>query len=146
MKNDAKTLSVADRLEIHELLARYYLAEDSALVDPWVSAFTKDGGFYKRDGQACLGHDELRRFALKRQERPEAREYVHWTSNLLVTPTEDGAQLQYYSMTVQQTADGYRIRGMAINTDELRQENGQWRFKSRRSVSCPAGESGSKVG
>ena len=139
MGNDTKTLSVADRLEIHELLARYYLAEDAGQVDAWVNTFTADGGFYKRDGQACLGHDELRRFALKRSERPDARKYVHWTSNVTVSATEEGAQLQCYSMTVEHTPDGYRIRGMAINTDELLHERGQWRFKSRRSAPLPGG-------
>jgi hypothetical protein len=35
-------------------------------------------------------------------------------------------------MMVEQTADdGFKIRGMAIKTDEVRLANGRWRFKSR---------------
>ena len=138
MENGARTLSVADRLEIQELLARYNFYEDSGQVEPWVNSFTTDGGFMHSSGKSYIGHDELRRFALDREKRPGARQSVHWASNLFITPTAEGAQAQYYVMLVEQLPDGsFRIRGMSRKTDELRQENGQWRFKFRGSAPLP---------
>jgi hypothetical protein len=126
-------LTPADRLQIYDLLARYNFTEDSGQIEPWVETFTEDGSFTGlRNHSHVAGHDDLRRFALARQERPDVRQYVHWTSNVVITPTQDGAQAQSYVMMVEQTPDGgFRIRGMSTKTDELRQERGQWRFKSR---------------
>ena len=131
------SLSAADRLEIQELIANYYHAEDSAEIEPWVNSFTTDGGFKTRAGKSYFGHEQLRGFATDRSKRPDARLYVHWFTNLVVTTTPEGARAKYYSMTIGQTPDGFRIRGLALNTDDLRHENGRWLFKIRDSVSQP---------
>jgi hypothetical protein len=144
MENAARTLSVADRLEIHELIAQYNIAEDSGEVDAWVCTFTQDGSFFGlRSGVTVTGHDELRRFMIKRLERPGVRQYVHWTSNIIITPTEEGARSRCYVMTVEQMPDAsFRVRSMALKNDELRQEDGHWRFKSRVNSPWPDVEPG----
>lgn len=132
-----KTLTAADKVEVQELIGAYYLAEDGCDVEPWVACFARDGGFKTRAGQSYFGHEQLRGFAEKRALRPDSKLYVHWMTNVVVTATAEGARARYYSMTIGQSDGGLRIRGMALNTDELVREDGRWCFRLRDSATIP---------
>jgi SnoaL-like domain len=137
----ASPLSAEDRLEIQELIARYNFAEDSGAVEDWVNSFTADGSFTgQRKGVFVTGREQLRQYGTERQQRSDVGHYVHWTGNIIITPTAEGARAQCYVMMIEQTADGgLRVRGMSTKSDELRRESGRWRFKSRINTPWPFG-------
>jgi pimeloyl-ACP methyl ester carboxylesterase len=140
-------LSAADRLEIEDLIARYNVSEDIGDIDSWVSTFTRDGSFKgERHGTYITGHHGLRQFAIERRRRPGVDRYVHWTSNVIISATDEGARAKSYVMTIECAPQGgFRIRGLAIKTDELRREDGRWRFKSRVNTPWQQGEAGGSL-
>jgi uncharacterized protein (TIGR02246 family) len=77
----SSSLTLADRLEIQELIARYCWALDTRDGDAYAATFVPDGVF---DGVAtrARGHDELR--ALPRALHPDQIETQHWVSNLVL--------------------------------------------------------------
>jgi actinorhodin biosynthesis protein ActVIA len=126
-------LTAEDRVEIYELIARYNTTEDNGDIEGWVDTYTVDGNFTGlRQGNSITGHDELRKFATERLKRPDRVSNAHWSSNITITPTAEGAQAQSYVLIVERLPDGtLRMRSMASKLDELRKENGRWKFKSR---------------
>ncbi len=132
-------LTAADRVDIYELIARNNTAEDTGDIEGWVNTFTPDGSFEgRRQGNSVAGHDALRRFATDRLKRPDRVANTHWNGNITITPTAEGARAESYAMIIERAPDGsLRVRSMATKTDELRRENGQWRFKSRINAPWP---------
>lgn len=126
-------LTAEDRVEIYELIARYNATEDSGDIEGWVETFTADGNFTgMRQGNSITGHDALTMFATERLKRPDRVSNAHWSSNITMTPTAEGAQAQSYVLIIEKATDGsLRMRSMATKLDELRKENGRWKFKSR---------------
>jgi hypothetical protein len=126
-------LTAEDRVEIYELIARYNATEDGGDIESWVDTYTTDGTFTGlRQGNSITGHDALRKFAIERLRRPGQISAAHWNSNTTITPTAAGAQAQSYVLIIEKATDGsLRMRSMATKLDELRKENGRWRFKSR---------------
>lgn len=146
METNARTLSADDRMDILELYARHNHAIDGGDVETLIALFTADGGFVQPgSGRLYAGRDELRKFFLRRTARSDVRNYVHWTGNVMITPSAAGADVRSYGMLVENTADGHRIRNASLKIDELRQEGGQWRFHLRRAEPWPAGQSGAST-
>jgi hypothetical protein len=131
-------LSVEDRLDIQQLIAAYNFYEDSGDAESWGQLFTVDGGFTGSENKAITGRDNLIQFAKRRwNEKPQVRKWVHWVSNVVIEPSADGARAKSYQMTIEMQDDGYRIHKTSIKLDELRRENGQWRFYMRRFAPLP---------
>jgi hypothetical protein len=134
----AGVLTAADRLEIQELINRYAVAEDSGDVDDWVGTFTVDGVFKPPEG-TIIGREALRAFIIARLKRAEAARTLHWVGNSLVKPSAEGAHALSYETVIERMGDGtFRIRSVETKHDELRRENGHWRFKSRFNTPWPA--------
>jgi SnoaL-like domain len=95
------TLTVADRLEIHELLARRAYAADSHDVEAWVDTFTPAGvleqpdvvldlpGGASRMETTVSGAGELRAFL--EASLPNIVGLRHWISNVITEASPDGA-------------------------------------------------------
>jgi uncharacterized protein (TIGR02246 family) len=134
LSEKSASLSAADRLEIERLIALYNVYEDTGNAEAWVDLFTKDGTLIGGGGKApAVGRDKLIEAARRRwKDRPEVRSRVHWVSNVEVTPTADGAAAHSYQMTVEKQGETYRICRLSTKVDELRRENGEWRFHLRR--------------
>lgn len=136
---DVKALSAQDRLDIQQLMAEYSVHEDTGAAEQWAALYTRDGRFVSKAGKATIGHDALVRFAADRWEnKPWVRQWVHWVSNVTVKPVEGGAQAYSYQMTVECSADGYKIVGISAKRDTLRIEDGRWRFHVRQVEALPA--------
>lgn len=134
-------LTADDRNEIRELIARYSHLEDSGDAEAWAELFTTDGSFTGSKGNVVQGREALRDFAADRWLRPEVREYVHWIGNVVITPTEEGAETDSYQMLVQVNADGgCSVRKLSGKHDRLRREDGRWRFQNRAVTPLPVGE------
>lgn len=128
-------LSADDRCEIEQLMARYAFCDDNGDAEQWASLFTEDGQFTGLGKQPVVGRAALLEFAQKRWlEKPEVRKRTHWVSNIVITPTDDGATAESYQMTIDRGADGLRVKGVTGKSDVLRKVGGEWRFQSRRTV------------
>jgi hypothetical protein len=131
-------LTVEDRLEIHQLISQYSFYEDSGNAEAWAALFTNDGGFIGSGDKSIFGRENLTEFARRRwADKPQVRNWTHWVSNIVIRPAAGGAVSESYQMTLEKQADGYRIVKLSGKSDELRREDGEWRFHVRRIVPMP---------
>lgn len=125
-------LSLADRLEIQDLLARYNHAIDSGDAAAWAATYTADGAFTS-GGRTRSGTEELRAFATDFAARmPGSR---HWVNNLLIDGDGDHATMSCYLQLLKTGGD---VPATLVTTaryeDTLRRVDGAWRFASRTVV------------
>jgi hypothetical protein len=123
-------LSPADRIEIHEVLARYAWSLDTGDEAGFVSCFCRDGELvwdaFETPG-VWRGEAALRRFISYFRARPESAGRQHHVSNLIVTPTAAGASARAYVLVALRCADGpHRLHVMGYYEDELQREDGRW--------------------
>ena len=138
LTTETAELSAEDRLEIQQLIARYSFYEDSGQAESYASLFTSDGTFFGGGDKTVTGREALARFARQRWEtRPQVRKWTHWVSNIVITPTPDGAEAKSYSMVVEKNDNNYKIVKTSGKHDELRREDGVWRFHVRRVFALP---------
>ncbi|MCK9487784.1 MAG: nuclear transport factor 2 family protein [Dehalococcoidia bacterium] len=121
------TLTLADRLDIQDLAARYNTAIDSGDARAWAATFTSDGTF-ESGGHTHQGTDALAAFATGFAERMAGTR--HWNNNLIIQGDGDQATLRCYLMLVR----GPEVITSARYEDTLRRVDGEWRFASRRVV------------
>jgi uncharacterized protein (TIGR02246 family) len=122
-------LSIVDRLEIQDLLARYNHAIDSADAAAWAATYTADGTFTS-GGRTRSGTAELEAFAADFAARmPGSR---HWVNNVLIDGDGDQAWMSCY-LQLLKTGGGEpaTLVTTARYEDTLRRVDGAWRFASR---------------
>lgn len=124
------SLDANDRIEIHELYARYALYFDKGDPEGWASIFSEDGRFVLEDGE-IVGRADLAVFAKGRMaQSPGIR---HYTTNVCIDATSRGAHGQAYVLVLcKQRGEELRLRTMGSYEDELVREDGRWRFALRR--------------
>ncbi|MBC2665285.1 nuclear transport factor 2 family protein [Novosphingobium flavum] len=131
-------LTVEDRCAIHDLIAEYCHYEDSGDAAGWASLYTTDGRFVGGGNKLAVGYDALLEFATRRwADKPQVHDWVHWTANIVIRPTAEGAEARSFQMVVECKGDNYRIYKVSGKHDILRKENGQWRFYERRVFPLP---------
>jgi hypothetical protein len=148
-------LTVADRLDIQELLARYAWSLDTGDEDTFVACFAREGELvwdvFDTPGH-WRGHPALRRFIAYFRGRPETAGRQHHVSNIVLSAAPGGARAQAYVLVALRSGDGpHRLNVMGYYDDELRREDGHWRLSRRviRDWSGPvlarvAGQDGSR--
>lgn len=133
-------LSAEDRLEIQELIARYCRYEDNGDAQAMAALFVEDGSTVNSRGEAIAGRGALEEAARRRWQSPEARRCVHWVTNIIVEPDDDGARASSYQLIFKVGADSeIRIRSLAAKHDRLRRDGGRWLFVTREVVPLAAG-------
>lgn len=133
MTQEQDTLSAADRLEIRELIAEYCFCEDTADAEGWAALFTTDATLIGSGGKPpVVGRDALLEFARRRDSNPEKRNRIHLATNIVIHPTSEGARAKSYQVTIDRLETGLKIAKISGRADELRRENGRWRFYFRR--------------
>ena len=120
-------LTTADRLEIHELAARYGTTIDDRDWEGLQQVFCRDAvyelhGFGPID-RRVIGSSEIRRMMEETLEHPVA----HHVTNVIVTV--DGTEVRMRSKVIGSGAAG-RV-GSADYDDVLRREDGAWRIERR---------------
>jgi hypothetical protein len=125
----------ADRIEIHELTARYAWSLDTGDEDAFVDCFCRDGELvwdaFETIGR-WRGAVALRGFIGYFRQRPESAGRQHHVSNLIVTPTASGATAKcYVAVTLRREEGPHALHVMGYYEDELRNEDGRWRFARR---------------
>lgn len=132
----ATSIPAQDRLDILDLYARQSHAVDSSDGDGWAATYTEDGVFesptYKLTAR---GRTELKEFAEKSNgsalERGE--QFRHLITAVVLEPVGQGRiDAKAYLTIIATTKDGSRIDRSLVVIDELRKDDGQWLFLSRK--------------
>ncbi len=124
-------LSVADRLEILELAARYNHAIDSGDGKGWAATFTPDGVFETSRG-ATTGTAALAQFAETFATRMAGSR--HWNDNHVIEGDGDEATHRCY-LQLLRTGEQAGIISTGRYDDRLRRVDGAWRFVHRTVLS-----------
>jgi len=125
-------LTTEDRLEIQELYARYCHGLDKGDPELFSSCWTDDGEFTGGRGPGRANDD---RTPLK--GRPALYQMGnkggsrHFTSNLILTPTDDGAKASIYLMLYNARVVPPTFVETAIYDDTLVKTPAGWKFKKR---------------
>jgi ketosteroid isomerase-like protein len=129
------TLSASDRLDIHELLARYAWALDTGDESAFIDCFTQDAELvwdvFDEPG-IWRGHAALQRFVAYFRSRPESAGRQHHVSNVVLSADAAGARAKAYVLVALRDGAGpHRLNVMGHYDDLLRIENGAWRIAQR---------------
>ena len=119
-------LSTQDSIDIQQLYARYYTAIDAGKGEAWADTFVPDGVFNElkgRDALVNLVHDYYRNGGGATRR--------HWHTNLVITPTAEGATGSVYLMQVDVKARPPVIYSHSHYDDVLVKTPRGWLFKSR---------------
>ena len=132
-----------DYIDIQQLYARYGQTIDSGERDgeAWADTFTPDGVFSK----TTVGRQALAAFAKNWHENRGGAQMQHWNTQLLITPTADGARGSCYLMLVDRRTQPPSIMSVSKYDDVLVKTPGGWRFKSRSFVAPPAPAAGAST-
>ena len=122
----AKSFTAQDFVEIQQLYAKYNWSLDSGDAEAYASTFTSDGVFNNN-----AGHDAIVKFANTFHAGLGAH-VRHWNTNLMITPTADGASGQVYLVLVDFANKPPTIATSASYSDELVKTAQGWRFKKRQ--------------
>ena len=141
MPTQTKVLTADDKLAIQELIARYSMYEDTGDADAMAALFTEDGCTVNSRGAVIRGREQLAEAARRRWEKPEVHRWVHWSANVVVEATDDGAEAHSYAMilVIGDDPEDIRVRSLTAKRDRLRREGGRWLFASREVVPLAAG-------
>lgn len=126
-------LTVEDRIELAELVARYNQAIDHLDAAAWAATFTAGGTLIVNGAERARGEAELTTYVARRQTSgdPPRR---HWSTNLLIDETDTGARLLLYVMAF----DIGRALGapyvMGEYEDDVVRTPSGWRFAIRRMI------------
>lgn len=126
-------LTIEDRLDMIELVARYNQAIDNGDGEAWTNTFTKNGVFRIVCSRKAHGHEELAQLVCD-TVRNNKRGYRHWAGNFVIDGDGDAARMTAYFMGVvnRQIAATGRYR------NELRKMDGEWKFTLREYTNDPA--------
>jgi len=136
-------LSADDRLAIHELCARACHTIDFDDADGYAALFRPDGVFQRQAAASAggeiifrhEGHAQLKEFVhqVTNWRKGLAR---HWTANIAVAPTPEGARADSYTMLLVHEPDAKSV-GIGIAgryQDVFAKTDEGWRFVSRTVV------------
>lgn len=139
-----RAISPADRLEIHELIARYNRAVDGGDPTAWADTFTEDGVFESLLVGSYHGREELLAFAERFAVDADYSQWVggqHWVGNVIVEPSENLDEAGVFSYHIMFVPEGHRVAGvvMAAHQDIVRRTQSGWKFALRKLIPWPPG-------
>ena len=127
------TLTAADYVEIQQLVARYAYAVDTHADNGYAYAdlFAPDGVF----GGTTKGRDALANLARTTQKERGGPSYTrHYLTNVIVSPTAEGARGSQYLVAIDVSEGGKAssvVHGGRYEDVYVKTPQG-WRFKSRQ--------------
>lgn len=129
---DDAPLTVSDRLEIEELVARYCWAIDTRDGEALADTFTADGAF--DGGRRFEGREQLVSFGRGDHVPPNRPETAaqHWVTNMVFSGNTNAATTRSYFVR-HSIVDGAPVLArVGFYVDELLKIDGRWLFKNRR--------------
>jgi hypothetical protein len=124
-QSGGKQLTAQDFVDIQQLYTKYNWALDSGDAEGYASTFTPDGVFNNN-----VGHDAIVKFA-NTFHGGMGMHVKHWNTNLMITPSAEGATGQVYLVLVDFGTKPASIATSANYSDELVKTPQGWRFKKR---------------
>jgi hypothetical protein len=112
---------VNDRLEIHELFARYGIAADTHNTEAWVALWT-DNGVFDAGVVRFEGKKQLREFMSNHQAQTR-----HFITNVFADVSGDRATAEAY-LLVMPTVGKPEVISTAHCSAELRKVEGRWKL------------------
>jgi hypothetical protein len=127
-QNTSGALTTQDYIEIQQLYASLARGLDSAEADGYTFAksFIADGV-----QGSLIGQKALAEFAVNWHERRNGANVRHSTSNLVITPTPEGANASAYLLMLNVGERPITVFGTASENDVLVKTPQGWRFKTR---------------
>ncbi len=124
--------NLQDRLDVHELYARYAAAIDNGDYDDWLKCFTEDGVFESTRFGRHAGQEGLRKFTKIYRESLGGAQVLHVITNVYFKLEGDGGAGSCY-LAYYHCKEG-RIQQAAVGRykDTLRKVDGRWFFASRK--------------
>lgn len=120
-------LSIADRLDIQDLFARYCFLVDQGKADEWTALFSPDGVFDVPGLAHMAGSAQIRQIAEMVASKSQGK-WRHQITNLLAEPDgENGARVTMYSLVTDWSGAG-SVGTFNDYTGRLRKIAGQWRI------------------
>lgn len=120
-------LATADYVEIQQLYARYNTAIDTGDGAAWAATFVSNGVF----NTATVGHDALVQFVRDWREKRNGANLRHSNTNLVLTPTPEGAKGTIYLALLNVSVRPAIIQSTGMYEDYLVKTPAGWRFKTR---------------
>jgi uncharacterized protein (TIGR02246 family) len=122
------SISAADRLAVHELVARYAWALDTSDADLMASVFTPDGSF-TGDVATYSGHAQLRAWVASRSA--ELRATQHVVSNLMLRAVADAIEERSLCLIVGPAGGHFGVQSSGYYEGRVVQHDGTWLFAAR---------------
>jgi len=116
-------LTLEDRQEITELVARYNQAIDGRDAAGYADTFVEDGVFQIEGQQEIKGRERLARM-IERLGAPSSR---HWVNSIVIDGDGDSATMSCYLMVLRDL----RITNMGFYRNTLEKVDGRWKFVRR---------------
>lgn len=122
-----------DRLEIEALFADYAWALDTADLPGVLELFSDDAVMQDPFGRFTgSGPDGFGAFFRMLFRRPEFAGRIHWVSQLVLTPIDDGYQADSYALVPASfETGGVNIHLQAFYRDVVVRSRGRWAFRER---------------
>lgn len=118
----AGTLTTQDYIDIEQNYSRYYHTIDSGDAAGWADTFTDDGNFNGTIGRAAL---------IESRKRSGPSKTRHVVSNLLITPTAEGAKGSLYVFIFDPQEAPLKVNSYSRYDDTLVKTQKGWRFKTK---------------
>jgi hypothetical protein len=131
-----RKVSLEDRVEIEELMARYAWALDTGDFEGYAACFAEDGWLEHWPQGKCVGREGLKR-ATDSLWYDKPNHYLgrqHWMNQILMTPEgEDGVRIKCFWSILQHDVVTFENRVFGMGTwDTLvgKDAQGEWRLRS----------------
>jgi len=131
----AKPLTIADRIAINDLLAKYAWSLDTGDVDALVDCFTPDAVVIEEvfeEPDRWEGRDNIRRFAEHFRNVPNFPGRQHHITNSVVKGNGKRCTARSFALVTEcQGEPPYVIRFAGYWDDQLVKVSGRWKFAQR---------------
>lgn len=129
------SLTLRDRLAIHDLIARYAWALDTGDVEGFVDCFTPDAVVIEEvfeEPDRWAGHASLRRLAEHYRSVPDFPGRQHHVSQVLVEGAASEARARSFTFVTECRGEPpYILRFAGYYEDRAVKTSGRWRFAER---------------
>lgn len=131
----SRPLTVADRIAINDLLARYAWALDTGDVDALIACFTPEAVVIEEvfeDPDRWEGRDNIRRFAEHYRSVPSFPGRQHHVSQLIVEGNSKECSARSFAFVTECHGEPpYTLRFAGYYEDKLVKVHGRWLFRER---------------
>jgi SnoaL-like domain len=124
-------MSVANRLAIGDLTARYNRALEADDLEAWIGTFVQEGVLHGTGGESFSGHRELARFF---REAPPDRIRVTTDAQVDVDGVHARQECRYLTLRPGSDGGGPVVEAVGRYRDVLIYERGRWYFSTREMV------------